>query len=185
VALDFPVIYTTNYDRNLEVAFEVHGKNYVKITKPSDVVSAAEAHTQIVKFHGDLDDPASLVLSESHHFERLFSDSPLDVKLRYDALSKTILFIGYSMSDTNVRLLLYRLWRTWVDAGEVDQRSPLYVFTTDPNPIQEAVLSHWGIKVIGDGKNNPGSALKIFLTKLEQEIGEPLRAEDQAQEPIR
>lgn len=172
VALGFPVIYTTNYDRNLEVAFDVHGEKYVKITKPSDVVSAAEGHTQIVKFHGDFDDPASLVLSESHHFERLFFNSPLDVKLRSDALSKTILFIGYSMSDTNVRLLLYRLWRTWVDSGEVDQRPPLYVFTTDSNPIQEAVLSHWGIKVIGDGKNDPGGALKLFLAKLEQEIAD-------------
>src|ERR671938_844886 len=29
VALDFPIIYTTNYDRNLEVAFELHEKPFV------------------------------------------------------------------------------------------------------------------------------------------------------------
>jgi hypothetical protein len=33
-ALDFPLIYTTNYDRNLDVAFEVQGKPYVKIATP-------------------------------------------------------------------------------------------------------------------------------------------------------
>jgi hypothetical protein len=27
VELDFPAIYTTNYDRNLEVAFELHGSS--------------------------------------------------------------------------------------------------------------------------------------------------------------
>src|SRR4051794_11074580 len=31
VQLDFPAIYTTNYDRNLETAFEVHNKAYAKI----------------------------------------------------------------------------------------------------------------------------------------------------------
>ena len=25
--LDFPIIYTTNFDRNLETAFELHGRN--------------------------------------------------------------------------------------------------------------------------------------------------------------
>jgi hypothetical protein len=28
VELDFPIIYTTNYDRNLEVAYEIYGKPY-------------------------------------------------------------------------------------------------------------------------------------------------------------
>lgn len=28
VELDFPIIYTTNYDRNLEVAFDLAGKSY-------------------------------------------------------------------------------------------------------------------------------------------------------------
>ena len=29
--LDFPIIYTTNFDRNLETSFDLQGKNYVKI----------------------------------------------------------------------------------------------------------------------------------------------------------
>ena len=31
VELDFPIIYTTNYDRNLEVAFDLADQPYVKI----------------------------------------------------------------------------------------------------------------------------------------------------------
>src|SRR3954451_12760102 len=30
VALQFPIIYTTNYDRNLEVAHQIHGRPYLK-----------------------------------------------------------------------------------------------------------------------------------------------------------
>src|SRR4051794_26526677 len=36
VELDFPIIYTTNYDRNLEAAFEVHGRRYAKIANAKD-----------------------------------------------------------------------------------------------------------------------------------------------------
>src|SRR5947199_6884239 len=58
VELQFPIIYTTNYDRNLEVAFDVHGERYAKIANARDVAEAADGVTRIVKYHGDFDDEA-------------------------------------------------------------------------------------------------------------------------------
>jgi hypothetical protein len=170
VSLDFPIIYTTNFDSNLEAAFELHGRSYLKVTTPHDLARASGAETQIVKFHGDFDDPDSLVLAESDHFERLSFDSPLDVKFRSDALGRTVLFIGYSMSDMNIRLLIYRLWRTWAESGREQDRPPSFIFMSCPNPIQEAVLCHWGIKVIGDDHEEPGLALRTFLQSLNREV---------------
>lgn len=40
VELDFPIIYTTNYDRNLEIALEVYGKPYAKISNAKEIASA-------------------------------------------------------------------------------------------------------------------------------------------------
>src|SRR5215212_4055442 len=40
VALDFPIIYTTNYDRNIEAAFEAHGRDYVKVANARDIAKA-------------------------------------------------------------------------------------------------------------------------------------------------
>lgn len=82
VTLDFPIIYTTNFDRNLEAAYERRGRDYLKVVGAHDVARASEHGCQIVKFHGDLDDPDSLVLTESDHFDRLAFDSPLDIKFR-------------------------------------------------------------------------------------------------------
>lgn len=65
VELDFPTIYTTNYDRNLETASEVHKKPYAKIANAKQMAEAAEGVTHIVKYHGDFDDDASLVLTET------------------------------------------------------------------------------------------------------------------------
>src|SRR5437879_235074 len=77
VELDFPAIYTTNYDRNLETAFEIHNKPYAKITNAKQIAEAAEDVTHIIKYHGDFDDDSSLVLTETDFLDRLSFDSPL------------------------------------------------------------------------------------------------------------
>ena len=117
VELDFPIVYTTNFDRNLETAFALHGKEFVKIVNAKDVARAREGVTQIVKLHGDFDDDSSIVIAETDYLDRLSFDSPLDIKFQADALGRTILFVGYSLSDLNIRFLLHRLWKTWAASG--------------------------------------------------------------------
>jgi len=138
--LDFPLIYTTNFDRNLETAFALHGKDFVKIVTAKDVAQARDGVTQIVKLHGDFDDDPSIVIAETDYLERLSFESPLDIKFRADALGRPILFVGYSMSDLNIRFLLHRLWRTWQASGYEKDRPQSYVFMLRPNAVDEAVL---------------------------------------------
>ncbi|MBB4018376.1 hypothetical protein GGR16_003423 [Chelatococcus caeni] len=170
VELDFPIIYTTNYDRNLEVAYEAHGRPYVKIANARDVSTAANAATQIVKYHGDFDDDASLVLTETDYYERLSFDSPLDVKFRSDALGRTVLFIGYSLTDMNIRLLLHRLWQTWHRSGYEDDRPPSFVFMPHRDEVEEAVLARWGITFLSQEGADPEEALTGFLEQLRQRV---------------
>jgi hypothetical protein len=170
VSLDFPIIYTTNYDRNLEVAYETHNRSFVKVANAKDVAKAEYGVTQIVKFHGDFDDDASLVLTETDYFDRLSFDSPLDVKFRADALGRTILFIGYSMSDLNIRLLLHRMWQTWHRSGYEKDRPRSFVFMPREDPVQEAVLGNWGISLLSGVEPDPGNALCAFLSSLKERV---------------
>ena len=164
--LDFPIIYTTNFDRNLETAFELHGKDYVKIVNAKDIARIREGVPQIIKYHGDFDDDDSIVIAETDYLDRLSFESPLDIKFRSDALGKTILFIGYSMTDLNIRFLLHRLWKTWGGSGYERDRPPSYVFMLRPNPVEEAVLAQWGLRVLTERDCPPEEALETFLTKL-------------------
>lgn len=170
VELDFPIIYTTNYDNILEIAYDIHGKNFSKISNTSDLVHKDTAVTQIVKFHGDFSDDDSLVIAETDYFKRLQFDSPLDVKFKADAFGRTILFLGYSMSDLNIRLTLFRLWQTWRESGRERDRPASFVFSAKADPVQDTVLEDWGISVLHEPADHPSESMLTFLENLRNEV---------------
>lgn len=171
VDLDFPIIYTTNYDRNIEHSFQLRGKPFRKIVDVGDLARLRNGETQIVKLHGDFDNDCSVVLTETDHFDRLTFDSPLDIKFRSDSLARSILFIGYSLTDINIRLLLHRLWRTWENSGQIRHRPKSYIFLVRPDEIQQAVLAQWNVEALTEDVDDPGDALQAFLEGLVARTG--------------
>ncbi|GAB5514396.1 SIR2 family NAD-dependent protein deacylase [Rhodopirellula baltica] len=170
VGLPCDIIYTTNYDRYLEWACEAQDRAYTKVTNVGDLVHIDDQKLEIIKFHGDFDDDQSIVLTESSYFERLSFESPLDIKLRADVLGKTILFLGYSLSDINMRLLFFKLHKLWESSPYANARPNSYIFLTRPNPVQEAVLKSRGIEPIISPTDDPREGLKAFLADLHSRL---------------
>jgi SIR2-like domain len=162
----FRKIYTTNFDRWLERACEHWNVNYRKILTANDLALRQHGALEIVKFHGDFDDDKSLVLTESSYLERLNFESPLDLMLRSDILRHPILFIGYSLSDINIRYLFHKLARIWGDAGLSNARPKSYIFMTRPNPIEERIFDKWGIIPIVDQTGLAAKGLTDFLKSV-------------------
>jgi hypothetical protein len=73
---------------------------------------------------------------------------------RMVAIGMTILFVGYSLSDLNIRFLLHRLWKTWRMSGFERDRPQPFVFMIQRNPIEEAVLGQWDSRADGRGKRS-------------------------------
>ena len=164
----FPLIYTTNYDRWLEKAFDHYGRPYQKIVGVGDMArSDRAAATQIVKFHGDFDEDSSIVLDESSYFSRLSFEGPLDIKLRADVLGRSVLFIGYGFGDMNIRLLFFKLANLWQQAG-VGDPPPSYLYVPVPNPVQEAVLKERNIFTLTSESDDPGEGLVDLLETITQ-----------------
>src|SRR5690606_14844752 len=113
-------------------------------------------------------DPASIVLDETSYFERLSFESPLDIRFRAGVLSSAVLFVGYSVSDIDIRLLFYKLARIWRDRDYDAHRAASYLFLHPYNPVDCEVLGQWGINVLcsSDTGEEAGVALLSFLRDL-------------------
>ncbi len=166
VRLRAPLIYTTNYDHWIEKAHDAFQRPYKKIVSVNHLIRARSDVTQIIKFHGDFENDSSMVLTETSYFDRLSLDSALDIKLRSDSLARPILFIGYSLSDINVRYLLYKLSNFWKNTPFEHKRPRSYIFLTKPNPVQEAVLSSRQIQPIVSASEDPKEGLIQFLKEI-------------------
>ena len=163
VQLNCSTIYTTNYDDSLEKAFVAHNFPVKTIIGVQDLVDLAPGTTRIIKYHGDLTDSTSMVLTESDYFRRMSFESPLDITLRADMLGKSIVFIGYSLSDINIRYLIFKLDSLWRDSGQIANRPESFILLNSPNPIQEAIFKNRGITPIVCEDTNRTHNLTTFL----------------------
>lgn len=167
IDLNFPLIYTTNYDRIIERAFELRQVPCHTIAGIDDIAAAPSKAVQIVKFHGTFDNDASLVLTESSYFERLEFESPLDIKLRADMLGKCLLFIGYSLSDINIRYMLYKLHKLRQQVHHDGTRAPsAYLTTFAAGEIQRTLLAQWDVSIVELDPTNPTESFVQFLEGL-------------------
>lgn len=162
----FRKIYTTNFDRWIEKACDHWSVRYRKILTVKDLTAKQSGELEIVKFHGDFEDDKTLVLTESSYFERMDFESPLDQMLRADVLRHPVLFVGYSLSDINVRYLFHKLSKIWSAAGKQIERPPSHIFMTSPNPVEEAIFKRWGINPIVETSGAPMEGLRDFLRAL-------------------
>jgi hypothetical protein len=162
--------------RLLERAFQLHGQDVSKVASVVDIADAKADRPHVVKFHGDFSDDNSLVITETDYFERLEFESPLDLRLRSDVLGRTILFVGYSLKDLNLRLLLYKLKRTWDGTAYAKRRPRSFIFLMRPDAVQEEVLESRGVSPIVSDALAPGDALPEFFDRLlEMVYGQPYR----------
>jgi hypothetical protein len=167
VDLEVPLIYTTNYDRIIERAFELKGARCHTIASIDDIGAAPADATLVVKFHGTFSDDASLVLTESSYFDRLDFESAIDIKLRADTLGKSLLFVGYSLSDINIRYLLYKLHKLRHRATREQQRTPsAYLIAFGAGEIQRTLLAQWDVEVIELDPLDKTGSITAFLESL-------------------
>jgi hypothetical protein len=140
-------IYTTNFDDSIERAFRELGEEVETIIKATDVAKSSGSRPQVVKYHGDLTDDATLVLTESSYYQRLNFESPLDLKFRADILGRSVLFLGYSFNDLNIRAIWFRLLDMMREVPR--EEVPIsYIVTFTRNEVEEALYRDSGIETI-------------------------------------
>jgi hypothetical protein len=111
--LDPPVIFTTNYDKLIETAAE---NSFAQRTfKSGDLEDDIRAGNPIlVKLHGSMDEPNAVVLTRVDFARATREGRAVFDVLRALSLTATILFVGYSLDDPDVQLVLQEVGRPGV-----------------------------------------------------------------------
>ncbi len=98
-------IVTTNFDRLLERAsamgYAVHSYNSVGLA-----AAVRRAEPVLIKLHGSVDDPENMVLSRTDFSRLRVQGSHVLEVVQALLLTRTVLFLGYSLRDPDMQLLL-------------------------------------------------------------------------------
>lgn len=140
-------IYTTNYDEVIEQTYRSLNWPYAFVALPKHIAASNKDKTQVVKYHGDLRYDQSLVLTESSYYSRLEFESPMDLKFRSDLLGQSVLFVGYSFRDINIRIIWFKLMEMMRDVPEPD-RPTSYIVRFEKNEVLEDLYRAVGIRTI-------------------------------------
>lgn len=155
--LQFDIVCTTNFEFLLEQGYSLIPK-YSRPIIDEDQLSIANIGDgiTILKLHGDLHHPNRLVVTEED-YDRFLSKNPmLATYLANLLITRTPLFIGYSLDDTDFR----QIWQVIKDRlGNL--RRQAYVLKIDCSPHEKARFERRGVKVINI-KGNPSDYPKIL-----------------------
>lgn len=98
-------IVTTNFDTLLEKSDSYVVPQYEVVNSDEQLLSATKKN-KIIKMHGDVSDIESIVLKESDYINYENKKKAIHTYLKHLFFSKTIVFIGYSLSDYNIKQIL-------------------------------------------------------------------------------
>jgi HEAT repeat protein len=143
ISLGASSIFTTNFDNLLEKALERGKIKYSKVISSVDSSFWTSDHVQLVKLHGDLDLPESLVITSSD-YEKYFTAHPALTRILAIALqTRTVLLVGYSVSDIDFKFILTQVQD---ESGAYARKAFALMFDAPELVIKD--MEFRGIKVI-------------------------------------
>jgi|GEM_PF-4472662 len=130
----WPFIITTNFDKLLETTFSQTGRALPAIvTEPDELVPCIRSgELFILKLHGDIDRPQSIVLSRDEYEQFTYSRRGqliLDT-IRQQLIFRTILFIGFGLTDPNFSRVFGEIG--WLAGGYQGDAFSIMAGTTRP-----------------------------------------------------
>jgi hypothetical protein len=182
------LIVTTNYDDSLERAFKEEKEPYELVTyiaqgvdrglfrhitangeattiripnkyinlQPNQRTVIAKIHGSVDPIHGD-----SFVITEDHYIDyitRADAASLFPIKLAEKLRTSHFLFLGYSLRDWNLRVMLHRLW------GEQEGKNfNSWAIQKNPDPIDHKSWKRRGVDILT-------ASVEDFVAAVEQRL---------------
>jgi hypothetical protein len=205
------LIVTTNYDNLLERAFIDADEPYEVITyiaqgadrglfrhvtvdgepvvirKPNEYAGfRLDRQTVIAKVHGSVDPlhGDSFVITEDHYIDYLTRadvSAMFPITLAAKLMKSHFLFLGYSLRDWNLRVMLYRLW-----GAQEGNRYKCWAIQKNPDPVDEAAWKSRGVDILPISVEDFVKVIELRLPAryIEQQIPTQRRRPDYIEQPV-
>jgi hypothetical protein len=171
-ALPFDAIITTNYDKLIETAYARIGPIppvYCYDNSPDVIASLAVNKFFILKAHGDIDRKNTIILTASDYRNMVYRQPGYRAALNAMFITKTILFIGYSLGDTDINLVLETVSESFSAKG-----TRHYALLPEGG-IGSEEAQHWkeffGIHILTYKATEGHPEIEKFLHRLTERVG--------------
>ncbi|MCQ4118380.1 SIR2 family NAD-dependent protein deacylase [Rhodococcus tibetensis] len=165
--IGFSNVVTTNFDLLLERAYERIDKGCLPVVDETQLSTPNRyAGPRLIKFHGDINHPARMVITEDD-YDRFLQVFPLLVtSVTAMLVERTGVLVGYSLDDPDTRQIL-ALIKTRLG----NMKRPLWSVQIDATPQVVNRYERRGVKVInspGIRGRGAGEILEQFFDELAQ-----------------
>ena len=166
-------IITTNYDQLLESSKNIFCEQYQVIVYDKDLLNADKGK-YIIKMHGDLSDASSIVLKEQDYLDYSQKHVLIELFIKSLLTDHIVLFLGYSLNDYNIKLILSWLnyMRSQNGAFDVDRRVGYLIL--DQEIVDDTQLSYFSSNNIEVININSMPLIQEIPADLSNEIGKRL-----------
>ena len=143
------------------------------IERPNEYADISlEERSVLLKIHGLVDRKTldwefdSYVITEDHYIDYLARhelSNLIPVTLAAKLKKSHFLFLGYSLRDHNLKVILRRMW------GEQKLSYKSWAVQLDPSPLDQEIARHRGIDIVD-------VRLDEYVTELDQRVRAPVEA---------
>ena len=156
---------TTNYDKLIEQAYPAGTRVYTQLDHPGLASLHREREFAIVKVHGDVDRPESIVLGQADYRQAMFANEAFRIFLINTFTTQTVLFTGCSLTDPDMLAFLNEL--TFQLKGDLGGAHFALMRTHGMNRIKRRNFEErYGIRIIGDDTRDGYPDISGFLNRL-------------------
>lgn len=164
-SIPFEALLTTNIEQILEAEYRTRFGAVLSVIEEQQLrLANPYGAPLLVKLHGDLHHPSSLVLTEHDYDAVTASKSLFMTWLANQLITKTGVLIGYSLEDADFRQILASL-----KARLGDTPPDLYVVEVGADPIRVERYARRGVRMINLPKTKNGyGILADFFRELQE-----------------
>lgn len=168
------VFYVAEGEERGKFLHQPPGRSPCVIEKPNEYTGLSlERRPVILKIHGAVDrtaaDRDSFVITEDHYIDYLTHtdiSNLVPVTLAAKLRRSHFLFLGYSLRDWNLRVILHRIW------GEQKLNWKSWAVQLDPDPIEEEFWRKRGVDILNVRLEDYVAALQEEVDALPR-VGDP------------